>query len=42
MAKTQLGEHQVRLMKVGSGTLIVLIDPELIKEFYEKMKERLY
>lgn len=29
-------------MKVGTGIHIDLIDPELIKEYYEKTKERCY
>jgi len=37
-AKTGLMDYQVRLMKVGTGILIDLVDPELIRQYYEKTK----
>jgi hypothetical protein len=33
-AKTKLPNYQVRLLKIGAGIVIDLIDPELIKEFF--------
>ena len=41
-AKTTLNQYQVRLMKVGRDVLIDLLDPDLIKEYYERTKERCY
>ena len=37
-AKTTLNQYQVRLMKVGRDVLIDLLDPDLIKEYYERTK----
>jgi len=37
-AKTGLMDYQVRLMKVCTGILIDLVDPELIRQYYEKTK----
>lgn len=34
--------YQVRLMKVGTGILLDLVDPELIKEYYQRTKDKCY
>ena len=41
-AKTTLTKYQVRLMKVGSKVNIDLLDADLIKEYYERTKEKCY
>jgi cytochrome P450 len=41
-AKRGLADYQVRLMKVGSGVLLDLVDPELIRQYYERTKEKCY